>query len=158
MQTESFGTKLLLLLATPGFCISRYLILMYVGISQSSSADSECICISPVVAVVELCSLDKKEMHSLVLISVLQIICAHVLNKKLKNKDSQRSKQPKDLDSQFFLLWLWPRYQDTQRYQESHPFHSNSEKIWRRHLNVCCRCKAENESLRKPARIRLVIL
>lgn len=72
------------------------------GISQKSSGDSEYICISLVVAVVEIYSSDKKEMDSLVPISVLQTMCAHILNKHLKNKDSQRSKQPKDLDSQFF--------------------------------------------------------
>lgn len=77
--------------------------LMHVGISQSSSGDSECICISLVVAVVELYSLDKKKMDSLVLISVLQM-CTHILNKHLKNKDSQRSEQPKDFDSPFFLF------------------------------------------------------
>lgn len=29
-------------------------------------------------------------------------MCGHYLNKYLKNKDSQRSKQPKDLDSFFY--------------------------------------------------------
>lgn len=45
---------------------------MYVGISQGSSGDSECICISLEVAFVELHSLGKKEMHPLVLTSALQ--------------------------------------------------------------------------------------
>lgn len=75
---------------------------MCVGISQSSSGDPEHICISLVVAVVDLYSLDKKEMGSLVLISVLQTMYTHILNKHLKSKDSQRSKQPKDLAIQYF--------------------------------------------------------
>lgn len=75
---------------------------MYVGISQNSSGDSECICISLVVAVVEIYSSDKKEIDSL--IPVLQTMCAHVLNKHLKNKDSEVKTAQGFGQSGFFLF------------------------------------------------------
>lgn len=137
-----------MLLAIPGFCVNRCLILMYVGISQGSSGDSGCICLSPEIAFVELCSLGKKEMHLLVFVSTTNT-CGHYLNKYFKNKDSEN---PRIWTINFFYHGC---DLDTEIHEDTKSLILSIvilKKIQIRHLNMCCRCKTKNETSWKTSK------